>query len=518
MSKQTFLHGALILVLAGLITRVLGFINRIVVARVMGAEGVGLYMMALPTLILAITITQFGLPVAISKRVSEAEAVGDEKKIKRILIVSLAVTGSLSILFTIGLFVLSPVVAHYFLTDSRAIYPLMAVTPIIPITAVSAVVRGYFQGRQNMKPQAISQVIEQVVRIGGVIVLTKLLFPYGVQYAAAGAMAAVVLGEFVSLIYMVKQFNTHKRFNIRKSWSQHWNKAKTTLNELMTIALPTTGSRFIGSLTYFFEPILVAQSLAIAGIAVAESTKLYGELTGYILPLLFLPTFLTHALSIALVPSISEAGAKGKNDIIHYRIMQSIRLSLASGGVITIVFMIFPALILKTIYNTDDAAFMFQFMAPFFLLHYIQTPLQASLQALDLAKPAMWNTLIGAIIKFIVLFSLSSQPEFGIHGVAIAMVVGIVVVTFLHLGVLIKQKVIVFPFILFFRFTMIVSITGVVGFAWKHHWLDPGKPLSQLLVMGSTLTVLYFGLLFAFKLLNKDEWKMIPWHKILPKK
>ncbi|MYL47844.1 stage V sporulation protein B [Halobacillus litoralis] len=518
MSKQTFLHGALILVAAGLITRLLGFINRIVVARVMGPEGVGLYMMALPTLILAITITQFGLPVAISKRVSEAEATRNESKIKRILLVSLAITGSLSILFTIGLFLLAPVVATYFLTDSRALYPLLAVTPIIPIIAISSVIRGYFQGRQNMKPQAISQVIEQIIRIGSVVILTKMLYPYGVEYAAAGAMVSAVIGEFVSLMYMLRQFNVHKSFRLRKSWKKHISEGKKTLNELMTIALPTTGSRFIGSLTYFFEPILVAQSLAIAGITAIESTKQYGELTGYVLPLLFLPTFLTHALSIALVPSISEAAAQGKNETIAYRIMQSIRLSIASGGLITIVFMIFPAVILMTVYGTSQASFMLQFMAPFFLLHYIQTPLQATLQALDLARPAMWNTLIGAIIKFIVLVGLSSRPEFGIHGVALAIVVGVVVVTLLHLGVLMKYKVINFPLQMFFRFGLVIGIIGVVGFQWKHSWLLESKPLSQLLTMGMGLSVLYIVLLFVFRLIRLEEVKMIPWNRLFHKK
>ncbi|TGB04198.1 stage V sporulation protein B [Halobacillus salinus] len=516
MSKQTFLQGALILVAAGLITRVLGFINRIVVARVMGAEGVGLYMMALPTLILAMTLTQFGLPVAISKRVSEADAVGDEKKIKQVLLVSLAITGSLSILFTVGMFLLSPVVAKYFLTDPRALYPLLAVTPIIPIIAVSSVIRGYFQGRQNMKPQAFSQVIEQVVRIGSVFFLTKMFMPYGVQFAAAGAMSAVVLGELVSLVYMLRQFKLQKRFKLRRTWQHHIAEGKKTLNELMTIALPTTGSRFIGSLTYFFEPILVAQSLAIAGLAVAESTRQYGELTGYVLPLLFLPTFLTHALSVSLVPSISEAGAKGHKQTIHYRIMQSMRLSLASGGVITIVFMIFPVVILTTVYGTSSGAFMLQFMAPFFLLHYIQTPLQASLQALDLARPAMWNTLIGAVIKFVVLVALSSRPEFGIRGVAVAISIGVVVVTLLHLGVLMKHKVVTFPTLLFGKFAIIMAITGWTGFTMKQ-WINLNS-VEHLLMVAAMLSVIYITLLFAFKLLTKEEWNMIPWNRWLHKK
>ena len=100
LTKQTFLKGTIILILAGFITRILGFVNRIVIARFIGEEGVGLYMMAAPTFFLAVTLTQFGLPVAISKLVAEAEARGDKQKTKRILVMSLAITGTLSLIFT----------------------------------------------------------------------------------------------------------------------------------------------------------------------------------------------------------------------------------------------------------------------------------------------------------------------------------------------------------------------------------------------------------------------------------
>src|SRR5690606_27644497 len=108
---QTFLQGTLILILAGMITRFLGFINRLVVARLMGEEGVGLYMMALPTLFLVMTLTQLGLPVAISKRVAEADAQNDKAKIKRILVVSIIITTISSSFFTIVMIVVAPFIA-----------------------------------------------------------------------------------------------------------------------------------------------------------------------------------------------------------------------------------------------------------------------------------------------------------------------------------------------------------------------------------------------------------------------
>src|SRR5699024_7007948 len=152
--RQTFLQGTLILIVAGMITRFLGFINRLVVARLMGEEGIGLYMMAIPTLFLMINLAQIGLPVAISKRISEASALGQTWKIKQIMTVAITLTTVLSIFLT-GLTIWgTPIVAQHLFTDERTVFPLMAMAPAIPLITLTSVLRGYFQGRHNMKPQS----------------------------------------------------------------------------------------------------------------------------------------------------------------------------------------------------------------------------------------------------------------------------------------------------------------------------------------------------------------------------
>ncbi|MDY0405475.1 oligosaccharide flippase family protein [Virgibacillus sp. 179-BFC.A HS] len=258
--QTNLLQGTLILIFAGMITRFLGFINRLVVARLMGEEGVGLYMMAMPTLFLIMSLTQLGLPVAISKRVAEAEAKNDHAKIKKILIVSLLVTGISSIFFTIIMLVGAPYIASHLLTDKRTLLPLMAISPIVPIVAISSVLRGYFQGRQNMKPQSYSLVIEQIVRITCVAVLVKMFLPMGVEYAAAGAMFSVILGEFASLLYMVYQFKQKKTIKIRYRFFAYVKSSKNVLKELFSIALPSTGSRLIGSLSNFWSQSLLPRA------------------------------------------------------------------------------------------------------------------------------------------------------------------------------------------------------------------------------------------------------------------
>lgn len=510
MSKQTFLQGTLILIFAGMITRFLGFVNRLVVARLMGEEGIGLYMMALPTLFLIQSMTQLGLPVAISKRVAEAEAKNDQARIKKILIVSLIITGCSSLIFTTLMLIGGPYIANNLLTDKRTLMPLIAISPIVPIVAVSSVLRGYFQGKQNMKPQSYSQIIEQIVRITCVALLVKLFMPLGVEYAAAGAMVSVIIGEFISLLYMVYQFKSKKTIKVRYRFFAYLKSSKNVLKELFSIALPSTGSRLIGSVSNFLEPIFVSQSLAIAGISTVMATKQYGELTGYVLPLLFLPTFITHSLAISLVPSISEAEAKANHKLIMYRIHQAIRISFASGAIATIVLVLFAKTILQYMYGTDHASTLLLLMAPFYILLYIQSPLQAALQALDLAKPAMWNSLIGNVVKFTVLFLLASNKDFGITGVAIAMSTGVILVTLLHLASLNKTIRFFIPIKDLMKMTVLIGLTSGAGFLLKSFLFTDVNNLFALLLTIILLVIMYIILLFALQFITKEELKQIP--------
>ncbi|WP_338470368.1 stage V sporulation protein B [Niallia sp. XMNu-256] len=509
MSK--FLRGTMILLAAGLITRVLGFINRIVIARFIGEEGVGLYMMAVPTFILAITITQLGLPVAISKNVAEAEAVGDRGKVKKILVVSLATTLTLSAIFTPLLFLLAPLLAETLFTDKRTLYPLLAIAPVVPIIAISSVLRGYFQGKQNMKPAALSQLIEQVVRIALIAFLTKTFLPYGIEYAAAAAMFSAVIGELASLLYLVTTFKLKKRFRIRKHFFTSVKSGKSTFQELMGIALPTTGSRMIGSISWFFEPIVVAHALALAGVATTVATKQYGALTGFALPLLMLPSFVTHSLSTSLVPAISEANSQNNMRLVEYRLQQALRFVFISGGLAMIVLYILAEPLMQVMYGSASGSGFIKLMAPFFLLYYCQAPLQATLQALNLARAAMINSLIGAVVKTAVIFLLASQPTFGINGVAMGLLVGFILVTFLHFATIIKS----ISFSFYVR-DYIKTIFVIVASSLFGHWLFGILPASQSLALkvinvSLSVSIVYLILVLLLGLLKQDELNRIPW-------
>jgi stage V sporulation protein B len=431
LQKQSFVRGTIILSASALFLKILGFVNIIFLTRLLGAEGIGLLMMAHPLVPLVITLTELGLPVAISKLVSEADVQGNESKVKRILVVSLAITGTLSIILTLIALFGATYIASIFLTDQRAYYAMLAITPIAPIIAISAVLKGYFRGRQHMKTIAISEIIEHVVQMTFMIVLVQLLLPYGIEYAAAGAMICSVIGEGAGLVYVSAKFRTHfTRKGSRPKVRPHFRHSKQTLLELLHIGLPTTGNGFVHSIFRAFLPMLVTKSLLISGVSAVEATKQYGLLFGCAFPLLFLPSFITSSLSTALIPAISEAKAKENGLLMHRRMDQAMRTALFVGTPSTIILYIWANPLSTIIYHNPEAGNLVKILAPIFFLHYFEGPFHAILLGLGKAATVMWNFMVTSLFEAVAIFIFASK--LGIEGVAIGLGFGVFLLTLLN--------------------------------------------------------------------------------------
>lgn len=514
--KKGFLYGTLLLVGAGLVTKILGFVYRIALSRLIGDEGIGLFHMAFPILIFTIVITTAGLPVAISKLVSEAEAKGEEQKVRTILTVSLMIVTVTSIVITSLVLVGAPWIAKWLLTDERAIYSLLAITPIIPIIAISSIFRGYFQGRQNMSPYAISTIIEQSVRILTVLAIASYLLPYGVEYAAAGAVIGMVIGEFIGMSYLVYCFKKdpmRPRFRLKKEKLPEGNEKKKhsrgVLRDLLRIAIPVTTSRMVGSFAYAIEPIVVSQSLAIAGIATATATAMYGQLEGMAIPLVFFPAFITYAVSVSLVPAVSEASAKKRPRLIEHRLKQAIWLSFIVTAPCALLLYMLAEPLAILLYREPEVARLMKIMAPFTMIHALQGPFASVLQGLDRADASMRNSILGAIIKTILIFVLASRPELGIDGVALAINCGIIIVTSLHF----RDLVHLIPFSIDLReygkLTLAVILTALAV-----HYVpipETGSLLMEICVTVATALAVYGLCLIVLKLVRREDVLRIPY-------
>lgn len=508
MTRQSFIQGAMILLAAGIINRILGFIPRIILPRIIGAEGVGLYQLGYPFLTVLVTIVTGGIPLAVAKWVAEARSIGDNRSERKIFRTAMALAVGLALLLACLAALAAPWVTTRVLTDPRVYATFMWMLPVLPITAASAVLRGYFQGRHNMMPTAVSTVAETVVRISLVLLLSAALLPYGLEWAAAGAMMGVVAGELFGLIVLLTHYVRSRRSGGDPD-SAAARRPFPALRRLLGLAVPVTGSRLVGSLSYLLESIFTARSLAAAGIATGIATAQYGALQGMIMPVALLPTALTYSLAVSLVPSLSEAAAGRDRALIHKRLHQSTRIALVAGAPFAVAMYLFAEPICRLLYDHAEIAPMLRMLAPAALFIYLQAPLQAALQSLGKPGVALTNTFVGAAVKLTLIVWLASRPDLGIYGALIAIIVNILLVTALHgVGV---ARAIGFAMKLpdFVKVGAAMTVMGAASLFVMKRWLLPAEWMNLMLALAAG-TAVYLLLMVLMRMIDRQDMVRIP--------
>lgn len=422
MNKEKFIKSTIILMIGGAITKILGMIIKIIMTRLVGLEGIGLYMLIFPTFSLFMSMSQLSLPTAISKLVSE-----EKHNNKKLVFSSLPIVFITNIILMFIIIVTAPVLANIFLKDSRCYLPILVISLVLPFEALSNLLRGYFFGKQRMLPHVISHIIEQIVRLVLIVLVVPTLVNKSIIYAVTFLILVNMLSEltsiFVLLLFMPQ--NT----NIRK---EDFKPNKKDIRNILDISIPTTGSRLIGNIGYFLEPIILTFVLTTIGYSNNYITLEYGIISGYVMPLLLLPSFFTNAISQALIPVISKSYSNNEYSYTKKKLKQGILFSFLIGIPATLLFMIFPKFFLNLIYHTNEGIEYIRFLAPIFLLHYLETPLASSLQAMGKAKETFQISLKTTIVRSVSLFLLLFL-KIGMWGFIFSLTISIIYSTYEHL-------------------------------------------------------------------------------------
>jgi len=513
MAKQSFVHGAIVLVASSLITRVLGMVYRIFLARLIGPEGMGLFQMVFPLIGLAINLVLAGLPNAVSKLVAESIVAGNHKRIRRIMIVTSTSIITSAILFTVLLYWLSPWITHRILADPRAYYTLISTIPVILIVAFSSIFRGYFQGMQNMTPIAVSNIIETIVRIGSVWFLAAYFMRYGLAFAAAAAGIGMVAGEVFGLIFLMLRFYGRSRSRVRRyqSTSSHTvgEPFRKTLYDIGEIAVPVTFSRIVGSLGWWGESVLVPRCLRWAGFSAAAATSLFGQYASMAYQLLVFPTVFTSSLTTTLIPAIAEAVAEKRMVTISRRLYQSFRVTALIGLPISAVLTIFAIPLCQVIYNDAGVAPILVVMAPFGFFYYFNGPLSGILQGLNKAGLLMFHSIIGTIVRLGLIFLLARQPHLHIIGVAIAFSVSSAVLALLNFMAV--YRFVGFYFHIAETVKLIMSTIILSGILIELRQTNLGLGVTGNLIASLTIGfVVYVLLLLMCRVITVSDFERIP--------
>ncbi|EIT87121.1 Polysaccharide biosynthesis protein [Fictibacillus macauensis ZFHKF-1] len=436
-----FLKGTLILSFAMLYTKVVEFVVSILLARSLGSEGMGYYMMVLPIAGLLITIAALEFPTALSKVLAEEEAHSHKQRL-RIVTVSFHVILALSLLLATIAAGITFLLVHLHAVDVRLAYPLLALIPIVPVIGTTSILKGYFSGLQKMKPIAIAQLLEKTAQLSFIFYIFTGLSHLPLAFRVVAAVIGIGVGELVSLLFFSASFLFGERQG--NSFSEErvevpLVKRRVILKKLFHVSLPTTGVRILNALSAAVNPMIITQSLIFAGITASVATKQYGMLTAFAMTIGYFPGFIGHSLYVALVPSIAEARAKQDNYALHQRIQQAFSITFMYGIPCSILMYFFADELTELFYHSPQAGEFLMLLAPFILFHYLLAPLQAILFGLGRARDVFSHTIWVNLLSIVLIISLATQTSFGIHGVIIAVNFSGVLLSFLHYHTIIEE-------------------------------------------------------------------------------
>ncbi|MDD2619903.1 MAG: polysaccharide biosynthesis protein [Syntrophomonadaceae bacterium] len=509
---QHFLKGALILSIAGAISKIMGAIYRIPLARLIGGEGMGLYQMAYPIYTTILALATAGVPVAISVLVSKNETqgyTGDSKKIFRVSLLMLLVFG---LFLTLLVMQSAHFLANQVLHEPRAYYPILAVAPAIFFSSLMSVFRGYFQGHQSMIPTAVSQVIEQLFRVTAVLCLAFLLFPRGLEYAAAGATFGAMVGGVFGLIVLIFYYYRFQRMQ-KKSGEQlvyTGTKSVDLAREMVRLAIPVSFGAVVLPLVQMLDAIIVPGRLLALGYTTSQSTSLYGELSGMAAILIGLPTIFTISIATSLVPAVSEALASNNGRLLNERLNYGLRAGMIISFPCAAGLYVLAYQICDLLYATPSAGLPLEPLAFSCIALAAFQLSSAGLQGIGRPEIAMRNLIITGIFKVIFNYTLTAVPALNIKGAAIGTVLAFTIGSLLNIIYLKKITGVRYEYGRLIRIGLVTVVMGAAAYLTYHLLIgaDIKSHLATLIAMCSGV-VIYGFLLFIVKELDINMIKRI---------
>lgn len=506
MKKQSLLKGTLILGCASIFTRFLGVFFRIPIQNLIGDEGMGYYQMSYPLYAVFIAVSS-GIPIAVSKIISERNAVNDYEGVNCVLRKALLLMIVLGMGFSGALICFSNQIVKILKWSPKAYYALVAISIAPLFVSVMSCLRGFFQGMQNMTPTAISQLLEQVGRVVFGVGLAYLLLPKGIEYSAAGAALGASAGGFLSDIYL-----TSKYFKVRQRVEKKRIKKRDTkiMWQLLNTAIPISIGAAVGGIMSLIDSIFVPQKLLEAGYNYKQSTILYSQLSGKASVLINVPLGLSMALSSSLVPIISEFNILNNNKKIKEKVEVALKVCfiISIPSFLGLFFMGFP--ILNLIFRGQTSGYkileMLSISVPFICMAQTTT---AILQGVgEYIKPVL-NLFVGCIVKCIITMTLVSIPNINIYGAVVGTIIAYIISSILNMKILknkLKVSVNYYDIIIKPLFASVIMIfTVVFTYIFVYNYtININISCICAIMIG---VILYTFLIFIFKILKYQYFK-----------
>lgn len=434
--KNPLVTGTVILTLTGLLSRFIGFFYRIFLSNVFGAEGMGIYQLISPVLALSFALTVSGIQTAISKYVASETSTRDYKTSFRTLWAGFILAMALSAACALYIYLYADWIASALLLESRTAPLLRIIALSIPMATVHSCINGYFYGIRKTAIPAVSQLAEQICRVGSVYLIYHLCRQHNTTPTISFAVVGLVIGESASMIVSVIAIlsRAHQVFPARSyqsgmklsdrnlrpcgclSSAPYGVAAvyRRIMGQLLRLAVPLSANRLIINLLQSIEAIYIPNRLMAYGLSNADALGVYGVLTGMSLPLILFPSAITNSISVLLLPIVSEADAGGNQSAVRRAIMTSIRYCLLLGFGCTAMFLLFGRAAGRLLFHSELAGsfiLTLSFICPFM---YLASTLNSILNGLGKTAQTFLFSVVSLLLRL--LFVFIAIPVYGIKG------------------------------------------------------------------------------------------------------
>jgi len=557
--KQTFMAGVMTIMFAQIIIKVLGLLYRLVITNVpyFGDEGNGLYGAGFQIYMLLLSIATTGVPGAIAKLVSERIAVGKHKEAHHIFKIASSLFAVIGLIGTSILYLGAEVIASQWIGNPAVEGVLKALAPSIVFVAVSAVIRGYFNGMYNMKATSNSQMLEQLFKslltIGFVLgiyqiftiqpsnwaILFNITEDTVTEVMAMVANLASTIAAAIGLVYLYAFYSRRKKEiwkNIKESnVSYKPESIKNTIKTILALSIPMSLASIVSAINRNVDTftvingltdMLMSQGQMAYDLVISEATRLYGILSGKVDMLIGLPLSLNIAFATALVPAVSEALAKKDKKTATRRISFSLRTSMLIGLPCSVGMSILADQILHLLFPNEiatEAPLLLQISAFTIIFSVLNQTINGALQGLGKIFIPAISLGIGAITKLILNVILIRIPEIGINGAAIGSVCCHLVATCIGFTILRKNIKLETSFSQFILKPLIaVTIMATVTMLSQNVLLVIFNSTRLVTIISILVAIItYFLAIIKLKVFERDDYHMLPYgdkiYKILEK-
>ena len=417
--RQSFIYGTFILLCANILVKIIGAIFKIPLTNLIGASGMGTFSVAYNLYVIMFSVSTAGLPVAISKLVSEANATNKSSDVPRIIKCAFVVFFGISLILTILVLVFAGEICNL-ISNQSSYFSILAVAPSIFLITIVSILRGYYQGHHNMTKTAVSQIIEALFKllVGYFFADYLIKVGYSVEIASAGAIFGVTFGTFLSAIYLCVNILFFRKKYTKKPVTSY----KKIRQNLFQIAIPITLGTLMLSLTSLVDMFTIMNRLTSIGISENLANDLYGAYN-MSLTLYNLPQTIVMAISVSIIPILSENYIK-KNYINVKKMLNSalfIAVLIAlpcSVGFITLSEEILSFLYYKRPEDVIMAAPILVILGVSVVFVSITSIINASMQAMGKPLLPIKAISVGILVKLVVNFVTLANPSINISGAA----------------------------------------------------------------------------------------------------